>query len=275
MAYTTLMVQLESGCANTAVLQAAGDLAERFQAQVVGIAACRPMQMVYGEAYLSGELIAQEKKQMQADVDAAEDEFRSALQTRAAGLAWRSMVMFAPMADLVVHEARSADLFITARGANDSLEPSRGVPVGDLIMQLGRPVFVVPPVLEDRTLDRVVVGWTDSREARRAVADALPLLQKATHVVVAEMSADTDFSNVHQRLNDVVAWLGRHGVQAQTLVEPSTGDDAAGLDAIAEEQGAGVIVAGAYGHSRLREWAMGGVTRKLLQHADRYLLVSH
>ena len=125
MAYTTLMVQLESGCANTAVLQAAGDLAERFQAQVVGIAACRPMQMVYGEAYLSGELIAQEKKQMQADVDAAEDEFRSALQTRAAGLAWRSMVMFAPMADLVVHEARSADLFITARGANDSLEQAQ------------------------------------------------------------------------------------------------------------------------------------------------------
>ena len=275
MAYTTLMVQLEPGHANTAVLQAAGDLAERFHAQVVGIAVCRPMQMVYGEAYLSGELIAQEKKEMQAEVDAAEAEFRSALLPRARGLEWRAMVMVAPMADFVVHEARSVDLLITARGIKDSLDPSRGVAVGDLIMQSGRPIFVVPPVLEDHSLDRVVVGWTDSREARRAVADALPLLKKAAHVVVAEMAANADFSEAHKRLNDVVAWLGRHGVVAQPLVVLSSGDDAAGLDAIAEEQGAGVIVAGAYGHSRLREWAMGGVTRKLLQHADRYLLVSH
>ncbi|WP_295960662.1 universal stress protein [Rhodoferax sp.] len=275
MAYTTLMVQLEAGRANTAVLQATGELAERFRAHVVGVAVCRPMQMVYGEAYVSGELIEQEKKQMQAEVDAAEAEFRNALQARATGLEWRSMVMFAPMADFVVHEARSVDLLITARGTKDSLDPSRGVHVGDLIMQSGRPIFVVPPVLEDNTLDRVVVGWTDSREARRAVVDAMPLLQKAAHVVVAEMVVDAEFANAHKRLNDVVAWLQRHGVAAQPLVVLSTGDDAKGLDAIAEEQGAGVIVAGAYGHSRLREWALGGVTRKLLQHADRYLLVSH
>ncbi|WP_367849327.1 universal stress protein [Rhodoferax sp. WC2427] len=275
MAYTTLMVQLEAGHANAAVLLAAGDLAERFQAHVVGIAVCRPMQMVYGEAYLSGELIAQEKTEMQAEVDAAEAEFRGALEGRAASMEWRSMVMFAPMADFVVHEARCADLLITARGIKDSLDPSRGVPVGDLIMQLGRPIFVVPPVLEDHSLDRVVVGWTDSREARRAVVDAMPLLQKAAHVVVAEMAADADFADAHRRLADVVQWLRRHGVVARSLVVLSSGDDAAGLDAIAEEQGAGVIVAGAYGHSRLREWAMGGVTRKLLQHADRYLLVSH
>jgi nucleotide-binding universal stress UspA family protein len=134
---------------------------------------------------------------------------------------------------------------------------------------------VVPPVLDAHALDRVVVGWTDSREARRAVADALPLLQKATHVVVAEMVADTDFSDAHKRLDDVVVWLQRHGVLAETRVVLSTGDDAAGLAALADEQGAGVIVAGAYGHSRLREWALGGVTRKLLQHANRFLLLSH
>ncbi|MEO5797267.1 MAG: universal stress protein [Rhodoferax sp.] len=275
MAYTSLMVQLEPGHANTAVLQATGELAALFHAHVVGIAVCRPMQMVYGEAYMSGELIESEKKQMQADVDAAEIAFRNALQSRAAGLEWRSMVMFAPLTDFVVHEARGVDLLITARGSKDSIDPSRGVYVGDLIMQLGRPIFVVPAVREDVALDRVVVGWTDSREARRAVVDAMPLLQKATHVVVAEIVADADFAPAHTRLNDVVAWLQRHGVAAKPVVALSTGDDAKGLEDIAEDQGAGVIVAGAYGHSRLREWALGGVTHKLLQHADRCLLVSH
>lgn len=275
MAYTSLMVQLEPGRSNAAVLQASAQLAERFGAHVIGIAVCRPMQMVYGEAYMSGELIEQEKKQMQADVDAAEAEFRCVLGAHATGLEWRSMVMFAPLADFVAHEARSVDLVVTGSGTRDSLDSSRGVHVGDLIMQVGRPIFVVPQGLESHALDRVVVGWTDSREARRAVVDALPLLQKAEHVVVVQMAADADFANTHMRLNDVVVWLQRHGVVAQSMVVLSTGDDATGLDAVAEEQGAGVIVAGAYGHSRLREWALGGVTRKLLLHADRYLLVSH
>lgn len=275
MSYTTLMVQLEPGHPNAAVLQATGDLAERFHAHVVGIAVCRPMQMVYGEAYISGELMDQEKKQMQGEVDAVEAEFRSALHRRAAGLEWRSMVMFAPLADFVAHQARCVDLLVTASGRKDSLDSTSGVPVGDLIIQLGRPIFVVPQVVQDIALDRVVVGWTDSREARRAVVDALPLLRKAAYVVVAELAADTDFANAHIRLNDVVQWLQRQGVAAQALVLRSTGDDAAGLDAIAEEQNAGVIVAGAYGHSRLREWVLGGVTRKLLLRSNRYLLVSH
>ena len=72
------------------------------------------MQMVYGEAYMSGELIGQDKQQMHGDVDAAEVEFRSALHSCAASLEWRSMVMFAPFADFVAHKARSVDMVIPA-----------------------------------------------------------------------------------------------------------------------------------------------------------------
>ncbi len=276
MAYTTLMVQLQPGRANTAVLRAAGEMATRFHAHVLGIAACQPMQMVYGEAYLSGELIAQEQSQMHAEVDAAEAEFRHALEARAVGLEWRSQVVFGAPTDFVVREARGADLLITAGASqDDGLRPLRGVHVGDLIMQAGRPILVVPPALDAHALDRVVVGWKDTREARRAVVDALPLLRKAVQVVVAEMAVNADFSVAHQRVQAVVDWLQRHGVLAEPRVVLSSGDDAAGLDTLAEEEGAGVIVAGAYGHSRLREWALGGVTRRLLQHAGRYLLVSH
>jgi nucleotide-binding universal stress UspA family protein len=275
MAYTTLMVQLEPGRENTAVLRAAGEVAARFHAHVLGIAACQPMPMVYGEVYLSGELISQEQSQMHADVDAAEAEFRHALAARATGLEWRSQVVFGSPTDFVVREACCADLLITTGATKDGLLPLRGLHVGDLIMQAGRPILVVPPVLDAHALDRVVVGWKDTREARRAVADALPLLQKAVQVVVAEMAVNADFSVAHKRVQAVVDWLQRHGVLAEPRVVLSSGDDAAGLDTLAEEEGAGVIVAGAYGHSRLREWALGGVTRRLLQHADRYLLVSH
>jgi len=72
------------------------------------------MQMVYGEAYMSGELIEQDKQQMHGDVDAAEVKFRSALHSCATSLEWRSMVMFAPFADFVAHKARSVDVVVPA-----------------------------------------------------------------------------------------------------------------------------------------------------------------
>jgi len=112
-------------------------------------------------------------------------------------------------------------------------------------------------------------------EACRTAVDALPLLQKAEQVVVVEMALDPDFADVYKRLNDVLVWLQRHGVTAEPRVLLSTGDDAGSLDVVAHERDAGAIVAGTYGHSRLREWALGGMTCKLLRHVNRYLLVSH
>ena len=120
-----------------------------------------------------------------------------------------------------------------------------------------------------------VVGWKDTRETRRAAFDALPLLKKAAHVAVVEIAAEEELAAAGTHLDDVVGWLKRHGVVVVSLAAPSTGDDATQLNAIAEEHGADVIVAGAYGHSRLREWVLGGVTRDLLLRADRCSLVSH
>ena len=77
------------------------------------------------------------------------------------------------------------------------------------------------------------------------------------------------------KIEDVAGWLSRHGINAECLTSPSTGDDATGLYAVAQDQGVDVIVAGAYGHSRLREWALGGMTRDLLLRANWYSLLSH
>ena len=94
-------------------------------------------------------------------------------------------------------------------------------------------------------------------------------------MTVAAISPADDMAEHRHRLDDVVHWLAGHGVPAAAVASPSNGDDANSLYALAQDQGADLIVAGAYGHSRLREWVLGGVTRDLLLSQDRYSLVSH
>ena len=111
-------------------------------------------------------------------------------------------------------------------------------------MQVGRPVLIVPTSDSALTLDHALIGWKDLSAASKHVAD-------------------------------VVAWLGRHAIKAQGSAHLSTGDDATALYAFGQDLGADVLVAGAYGHSRVREWMYGGVTRDLLLSANRCSLVSH
>lgn len=235
------------------------------------------MQIVYAEGtgYISGDIIEQDREEIEKEIREAEAEFRSALQTRFGTLEWRSTVMFASLSDYVAREARAADIVITSVASGDWLDASRRVNTGDLVMRVGRPVLIVPASTDKLKLERVVVAWKDTREARRAAFDALPLLKTAAHVAVVEIAPKDEMAGARTHLDDVVGWLKRRGVVAESLASLSTGDDATRLNAIAQEQGADVIVAGAYGHSRMREWALGGVTRDLLLRADRCCLVSH
>jgi nucleotide-binding universal stress UspA family protein len=147
--------------------------------------------------------------------------------------------------------------------------------MGDLVMQIGRPVLIVPKNAARIVFERMIVGWKDTRETRRAIVDALPLLKMAKLVIVAEIVAESEMIEARKHLDDVVGWLKRQGIVAQAIVSPSGGEDSARLGELAREQKADLIVAGAYGHNRLREWMLGGVTRDLLMCADRCSLVSH
>ena len=272
--YTTLMAHLELGRSNAALLRIADDLAERFDAGVIGIAMCQPMQIIYSEGYIPGDIIAQDREQREKEIAAAEDEFRHALPIRASG--WRSAVTPDPLSDYLARESRAADLIITGVDHNASFfDNSRHVNTGDVVMQVGRPILVVPTAVSGPGFDRVLVGWKDTRETRRAISDALPFLRKAAHVTIVEIVEAEELAKARERLDDVVLWLSRHGVVAEPIATPSTGEDAHRLHALALEHKAGLIVAGAYGHSRVREWVLGGVTRDLLLRAGRCALVSH
>jgi nucleotide-binding universal stress UspA family protein len=129
--------------------------------------------------------------------------------------------------------------------------------------------------VSDGAFRRVLVGWKNTRETRRAIADALPLLQRAEFVLLAEIAQPAELSAVRERLAGVANWAARHDVEVETLAVPSDGQDALALHGLVIEHGMDLLVAGAYGHSRVREWVLGGVTRDLLLRAKVCALVSH
>ncbi|MEB0136695.1 universal stress protein [Actimicrobium sp. CCC2.4] len=273
MTYSTLMVQLELGQPNTDVLRITADLARRFDAAVIGIAACQPMQMVVGDGYICGDLIAENDQLVVAELDAAEQQFRTAMAGCSGALSWQGNLSCSSIADYIARAARAADLIVAGTAPDAPADVQRRLSLDDLVMQSGRPLLVVPPGAT--LLQRVLVGWTDTRETRRAIVDALPVLKMASQVEVVELGKAGDQDTARARLDDVCGWLRRHGVECTTVATLSNGDDARQLQDIAAAQHSDVIVAGAFGHSRLLEWVLGGMTRSLLAPVGRCSLLSH
>lgn len=276
MTYRTLMVHLKVGHANEDLLRVTSDLADRYDAKVIGIVACQPTPMVYSDGYSPGAIVEIDRTEIDREIKVAEAEFRAAFQGKKTATEWRSATIFESVADYVSRECASADLIITSGLSLDPHDTARPEKPGDIVMQAGRPVLVVPRTANTLKFDRVVIAWKNTQESRRAVTDALPLLNRATSVTVLELAHKDEEARVTAQLTDLCAWLETHGITAEPKFVPSgKGDDAYQLDAAIEVLGTDVVVAGAYGHSRLREWALGGVTRDLLFQASYCTLLSH
>src|SRR5476649_2811636 len=104
----TIMVRLELGQSNKGLLAIAGDLAQRLKAGVIGIAACQPIQIVYDATYVAGEILAEDRKQIEKQMKEAESEFRAELKDKVPDLGWRSTVTFGSLANYVANQARAA-----------------------------------------------------------------------------------------------------------------------------------------------------------------------
>jgi nucleotide-binding universal stress UspA family protein len=273
MTYSTLMVYLELEHSNDARLEIAGDLAERFDATLIGVVSCDPQLPYHPMGALAVEAFEHEQAEIKKRAKETEDRFRAAVWNRARTVEWRCG-MEAPT-EFVARQARAADLIII--GANREgvlLDPLRRLNPSDLVMQAGRPIFIVPPEAEHLRLNNVLVAWKDAREARRAVADALPLLHHAKNVDVLEVIAGEESQKAAQdRVNDVAAWLGRHNIPAAARVMHVV-EQADQIDEI-WSNAVDLIVAGAYGHTRFREWALGGFTNSILTRSRRCSLITH
>ena len=277
MSYKTLMVYADEGLDSDTRITLACDLAGAFEAHLIGISGSAPVPPPMGDPYLGGAMMSEAltlyRDLAEANVTRAETRFREISDARVAGAEWRGHIGFP--AELMIEQARAADLLILGR--RDDRSPFYGPDPADVLMAAGRPLLVVPPSAPRTPVGwPAVIAWSDSSEARRAVAAALPMLRQAGTVHVLEICDDDATDEVEARLNDVVGWLERHGITADSVVR-ARGDTAC-ADAILEfaaDKSAGLIVAGGYGHARLREWALGGVTQALLARSPVCLLLSH
>ena len=273
MSYSTLMVYLDLDQSNAKRLRVAGELAEHFDARTIGVAASDIQPLYFLDSAAGQELLDKDRDALRALMADGESEFRAAFRSRSDRIEWRCGLD--RPADFVVREARAADLIVAGslRGRSDLL---RRVDPGELALRAGRPVLVIPPDFEFLKLKSVLVAWKDTREARRAINDALPLLHKAKEVVVVELlEPDADQAAARSRVADVSAWLIRRGINAATLATKALIGVPDQLAIMAHDEGANIIVAGAYGHTRFQEWVFGGVTRTLLRQDECCVLLSH
>ena len=274
MNYKTVMVGLALDQPNNACLRVAGDIAERFGARIIGVAASdlRPP-MYFAEGAVAQKLLDEEAMAVERRLSELETEFRAAVERRASAVEWRSAR--AIPVPFVLQQARAADILVIGARPENLVDPCAAPDPSDLLMQLGRPLVVVPPTVEWLDLRSVLVAWKDVREARRAVFDALPILAAAKEVTIAEIpEQDGRRADALAHVADVAAWLSGHGIAANTVVPDKTGGVIGQIEDIAAHVGAGIVVAGAYGHSRFREWVLSGVTRHLVTESRRCALLS-
>jgi nucleotide-binding universal stress UspA family protein len=275
MDYKAVMVSLALDRSNDACLAVAGDIAERFGARVIGIAASdlRPP-LYFVEGGCAQKLLDDEAAAVRRRLSELEIEFRVSVEKRAKSVEWRSAQSL-PV-PYVLQQMRAADVLVVGARSESIVDPCAAANPNDLVMQAGRPLIVVPPNVQWLDVRTVLVAWKDVSAARRAVFDALPILAAAKEVTIAEIperDADRDDALLH--VAGVASWLLDHGIVANTVVPHSAGGVTEQLDRIAADVGAGLIIAGAYGHSRLSEWILGGVTRQLVNLPNRCSLLSH
>ena len=271
--YATILVHAEPGTAGSSRVEAAARLARDLDATLLGVGAetfdatLTPDPFI---GYASGEWIGLVQDQIGKDLIAAEAAFRR--DAAGARIEWRTVQDYP--AEAIARAAHAVDLIVVSpRG---SAGVTRSADPADVVMSAGRPVLMVPPNRLALRGQSVVVAWKDSRECRRALSDAMPFLAKAHDVIVLAVTKPNDIPAAELETSEVVTHLKRHGIAARAVASsPSTGTYVEEIARVAEANNADLIVCGAYGHSRLREWAFGGVTTALIHRPPCFVLMTH
>ena len=276
MTYASLLVAVDDGPESDSRLELACDLANAFNAHLTGLCTgsiAPPLYDPLGGGAMVGELLALYRDMAEAEVKRAAERFADITRARDVETDWRGQIGFP--GEVCSREARAADLVII--GSRNPRAPYHAPEVSDILMQCGRPVLVTPPARERNPVgEQALVAWKDSRESRLALTAAIPLLQRAKGVTLYAVRSREDSGTIDGELADVVKFLARHRIAAEP-VSTEQGEATVGRQILEEAlaRSAGLIVSGGYGHARLREWALGGVTRTLLAESTLCLLLAH
>jgi nucleotide-binding universal stress UspA family protein len=288
MSIRVILTPLFGDPADASALTAGLSLAHRFEAHLTALfVRLDPSDAVpvVGEG-ISPAIVEQLIQAAEAEMDRQRGAARSAFETvcgkagitvletpggaRTASAGWREAT--GRRDEVISGKARTSDLVVIARGDDRSSPDLPGVLEATLLSG-GRPLLLLPPAAPARLGDRVAIAWNGRAEAARAVAGALPFLEGASAVSV--LTAATRRTPPEVAL-DLVEYLAWRGIAAERRpVEAKDEPVADVLLRAAREAGADLLVMGGYGRTRLSELVLGGVTRRVLSHADLPVLMAH
>jgi nucleotide-binding universal stress UspA family protein len=252
-------------------------VAAAFNAHLAGIAFLYdPIIPVSGAGYIPAEVIETQERDNEAATKAALERFTAA--SARAGVTAEPLTLsasFAGVGEQFGRIARRFDLSIVGQ-AEPETSGVEEIIAESALFESGRPVIIVPYIQKGPLkLDRVMVCWDGSRAATRAIADSMPLLHRSRHVEVV-IVANERGKNDEIEGADMGAHLARHGLNVE--VNRTALGDIDVADVIlshAADAGSDFIVMGGYGHSRLREFVLGGVTRSIMRSMTAPVLMSH
>lgn len=271
MSVKTILVHLDAAPRCTTRVALAAQLAHAFESHLIGLAPTGMADVVLSmnTAVPDGlEIMQLSARYLRGRAEATIATFRTQLK-ELAPISHEALVTEAEPGDAMIHQGRCSDLVIL--GQSDPGRFIEGVTWDfpqRVLMHVGRPALIVPFAGEFATIGRrVLLAWNGGREAAVAVRDALPFLQVAERVdLLAVGPLEDTAGNGRNGLDEAMRWLARHGVDAKCHAEATSAEAGEKILSRAADFGADLIVMGAYGHSRMRQWALGGATKTLLAH---------
>ena len=277
-AFKSISVYLDNTPRCPVRLALASEIAHAHHAHLIGVSVVNVLQSVpvmYGEASVA--LLERQAEIAEQAADEAEEVFKK--HTDSLDLETELRRFEGLTSDVMSLNARYSDITVLGQAALDSKNASSADYLPEqVVMQAGRPILVVPDAGNKFSIgNHVLIAWNASREATRAVYDAMPILRRAKQVTVLAVNPeDSDDGHGDIPSADIALQLSRHGVKVEARHTIARNIDA-GNEILARtaDMGADLIVCGAYGHSRLRELVLGGVTQTLLRHMTVPVLLSH
>lgn len=271
MAYKDIVVHQGEDAHSDERLNVAMALASKHGAHVIGVYVLSyPVVPGFVQAEVPTEVIEERYREIRAQAEKRREAFDKVLQRE--GMPGEFRIMEGDAVDAVAMCAHYADIVIA--GQPDPDQPSAEDRVAEgLILSAGRPVLIVPYTGDHSHIgQRIMVAWNGTREGTRAIHDTMPLLEAAEEVIVYGVNPPDD----HIAGADMCTHLARHGVNAtpKHIVAPDMSAGDAILSAISDNN-IDLLVMGGYGHSRLRELALGGATRQILESMTCAVIMSH
>lgn len=272
-----IIVSLSPGAAPDVAADYAVSIAETFSAHLSGVAfAYDPVLPASVMGGISADVFDVQRRENEKAAKTAITLFETA--SKRAGLSAESHMLTATIAgaaDMFARLARRFDLAVVPQVTPATIAPDELL-MEAALFESGRPIVIVPYIQKaPLKLDRVICCWDGSRTAARAIGDAMPFLQKAKAVDLVIVGKGK-MGEKELTGADMGAHLSRHGLKVDVKRIPAADVDVANaILSYAADSGAEFVVMGGYGHSRLREYILGGATRGILASMTVPVLMSH